>query len=276
MAYLFRILGCGSSGGVPRIDGDWGACDPQEPKNRRRRCSLLVRKMKTDPPQKDAASGRDAVTNVLIDTAPDLREQLIDAQANYIDAVLYTHDHADQTHGIDDLRPLFYRYKRRIPVWMDEVTATSIMKRFAYCFRQGTESHYPAILEENRITPDLQPIEIDGAGGRIEAKPFLQNHGSIRSLGYRIDRLIYSPDINGLPQESYAIFENAALWIVDALRRVPHPTHFHLAQTLAMIKELNVKQAVLTNLHIDMDYQSLAKELPSHVVPAYDGMEIKL
>ncbi|MDD9841739.1 MAG: MBL fold metallo-hydrolase [Alphaproteobacteria bacterium] len=213
---------------------------------------------------------------MLIDTAPDLREQLIDAQANYIDAVLYTHDHADQTHGIDDLRPLFYRHKRRIPVWMDEATATSIMKRFAYCFRQMTESHYPAILEENRITPDLQPIKIDGAGGRIEAKAFFQNHGTIRSLGYRIDRLIYSPDINGLPQESYAIFENAALWIVDALRPVPHPTHFHLAQTLAMIKELNVKQAVLTNLHIDMDYRTLAKELPDHVVPAYDGMEITL
>jgi phosphoribosyl 1,2-cyclic phosphate phosphodiesterase len=265
MKLKFTVLGCGSSGGVPRIDGDWGVCDPNEPKNRRRRCSLLT--------QVETEIG---VTNIVIDTSPDLREQIIDAGINRIDAVLLTHDHADQTHGIDDLRALVYKHMKRIPVWMDEVTAKTIKTRFKYCFEELQNSGYPSILEDCRIQDPLAPIQINGEGGIVNVIPFDQQHGHIRSIGYRIGNMVYSSDVSELPENSLTYIEGVDVWIVDALRLTPHPTHFHLEKTLEHIERLKVKKAYLTNLHIDMDYDTLCQELPNHIRPAYDGLDITL
>lgn len=265
MTLSARILGCGSSGGVPRIDGVWGDCDPNQIKNKRGRCSLLVSKI-TD----------EGATRVLIDTSPDMREQLIAAKIDHIDAVIYTHDHADQTHGIDDLRALVYKHRKRIPVWMDEQTSKTVATRFAYCFGEVENSGYPSILEEKRITEDLPAIDITGAGGTISLQPIWHDHGRIRALGYRINDLVYSPDVSEIKDEHHKHFKGVKTWIVDALRYTPHPTHFHLEKTLAYIEKFQIPAAVLTNLHIDMDYETLTKELPAHIQPAYDGMEIGL
>ncbi|MGC6471812.1 MAG: MBL fold metallo-hydrolase [Parvibaculales bacterium] len=261
MSLQYRILGCGSSGGVPRIDGDWGECDPTEPKNKRSRCSLLV-----------SSSSGEGTTNLLIDTSPDMREQLIAAQAGHIDAVAFTHDHADQSHGIDDLRALAYKFRQRIPVWMDERTSRTITDRFAYCFRELNNSGYPSILEEKRIDDTHAPIEVSGAGGLISAKPFPVEHGRITALGYRFGNVVYTPDVSEIPDESVGYIEDVDTWVVDALRPTPHPTHFHLEKTLAYIEKFKVKQAFLTNLHIDMDYKTLCDALPQHVQPSYDGL----
>lgn len=264
MSLSFRILGCGSSGGVPRLDGDWGQCDPNEPKNRRTRCSLLVTRR-----------GPKGSTNVLIDTSPDMRHQLIDAQVTWLDAILYTHDHADQTHGIDDVRAMVYAKRRQIDVWMDEPTSRTLTTRFGYCFAQADASLYPAILKDNRIEKPFSPISIGGEGGVIKATPFRQIHGQIDSLGFRIGDIAYSSDISDLPKESHAALKNLDCWIVDALRRTPHPTHFHLEKTLKTIADIKPKRAVLTNLHVDLDYESLQKELPTGIVPAYDGLVVE-
>ena len=265
MTLKFTVLGSGSSGGVPRIDGDWGICDPNEPKNKRRRCSLLIQ---LETPQ--------GFTNTVIDTSPDLREQIIDSGINRIDAVLLTHDHADQTHGIDDLRALVYKHMKRIPVWMDAMTAETIKTRFKYCFEELKNSGYPSILEDCRIEESLAPVVVNGEGGNLEIIPFAQQHGRIRSLGYRIGNLVYSSDVSELPNESLDYIEGVDVWVVDALRQTPHPTHFHLEKTLEYIERLKVKKAYLTNLHIDMDYETLCQELPNHIRPAYDGLEITL
>ena len=261
MRLTFRILGCGSSGGVPRLDGSWGECDPAHPKNHRTRCSLLV--------QQSSEAGQ---TSVLIDTSPDMRAQLIEAQTTWLDAILYSHDHADQTHGIDDVRAMVYARRQQIDVWMDQATADTLTSRFDYCFHQSEGSLYPAILKDNRITTPYEPIRIAGEGGGITATPFRQIHGSIDSLGFRIGDVAYSSDISDLPEESFADLEGLDCWIVDALRREPHPTHFHLDKTLELIETLKPKRAILTNLHIDLDYETLCKTLPKGVMPAYDGM----
>lgn len=261
MSLTFRILGCGSSGGVPRLDGSWGECDPAHPKNHRTRCSLLV--------QQSSEAGQ---TSVLIDTSPDMRAQLIEAQTTWLDAILYSHDHADQTHGIDDVRAMVYARRQQIDVWMDQATADTLTSRFDYCFHQSEGSLYPAILKDNRITTPYEPIRIAGEGGGITATPFRQIHGSIDSLGFRIGDVAYSSDISDLPEESFADLEGLDCWIVDALRREPHPTHFHLDKTLELIETLKPKRAILTNLHIDLDYETLCKTLPKGVMPAYDGM----
>ena len=261
MSLTFRILGCGSSGGVPRLDGSWGECDPNQPKNHRTRCSLLVQQ-----------AGEGGQTSVLIDTSPDMRAQLIAAETTWLDAILYSHDHADQTHGIDDVRAMVYARRKQIGVWMDQATADTLTTRFDYCFHQGEGSLYPAILKDNRISTPYQPLTIGGEGGDIVATPFRQIHGSIDSLGFRVGDVAYSSDISDLPEESFAALEGLDCWIVDALRREPHPTHFHLDKTLELIETLKPKHAVLTNLHIDLDYKTLCNELPEHVIPAYDGM----
>ena len=261
MSLSFTVLGCGSSGGVPRLDGDWGQCDPTNPKNRRSRCSLLVTR-KTDAGE----------TAILIDTSPDMRAQLIDAQRFWLDAVLYTHDHADQTHGIDDIRAMVYSKRKRVEVWMDAATSETLTNRFGYCFTQAEGSGYPAILNDNRIETPFRDITIQGAGGDIIATPFRQIHGAIDSLGFRINNVAYSSDISELPEESYAAVENLDFWIIDALRRAPHPTHFNLEKSLDMISRFKPKKAILTNLHVDLDYEQLKKELPDGVEPAFDGM----
>ena len=260
MTLKFTILGCGSSMGVPRVALGWGACDPNNPKNRRRRCSLLV--------ERTSAQGR---TRVLVDATPDCREQLLQADVDWLDGVLITHEHADHTHGIDDLRPLFVHKRQRVPVWLDEATSRAMHARFGYCFMTPPGSEYPPILSERRLVPG-QAVAIDGPGGSIAAVPVLQNHGDIPSLGFRFGNVAYSADIKGLPPESLAAMAGLDVWIVDALRKAPHPSHFNLDEALEWIARVKPKRAILTNLHSDMDYATLCASLPPGVEPAYDGM----
>ena len=264
MRHRLTILGCGSSGGVPRLGNDWGRCDPNNPKNRRKRCAALIEQI-----------GPEGTTTVLIDTGPDIREQLLSVNVTSLDGVLYTHDHADHTHGIDDLRPVAYAMKRRVPVWFDARTRDSLVTRFAYCFQTPPGGSYPPILEANDISPP-EPVRIPGAGGVMEVIPILQEHGDITSLGFRIGSLAYSPDISGLPESSIPLLQNLDLWVVDALRPTPHPSHFSVREALAWIERLQPKRAVLTHLTAELDYEELKRELPSHIEPAYDGMVIEL
>ena len=224
MTLTFTILGCGSSGGVPRPALGWGDCNPDDPKNRRRRTSLLV--------ERRNGTG---VTRVLVDTSPDLREQLIDAEVDWLDAVLYTHEHADHTHGIDDLRALFIHRRRCLDVYLDEPTSRAIRARFGYCFQAPPGSEYPPILNEHRLVPG-QCVTVGGEGGPITALPLLQDHGDIPSLGFRFGRLAYSCDLSGLPSATMAALAGLEVWIVDALRYRPHPSHFSVDDALAWIE----------------------------------------
>jgi phosphoribosyl 1,2-cyclic phosphate phosphodiesterase len=262
MSGKITLLGTGSSGGVPRLGNHWGACDPKNPKNRRRRCSALVERI----------SGRDR-TSLLIDTPPDLREQLLDAEVNTIDGVLFTHDHADHTHGIDDVRMLAYNAKRRVDVHFDAATRASLVTRFGYCFETPKGSMYAPIMNAHLIEPP-RAVMIHGAGGPIEAIPVVQAHGDAESLGFRFGDVAYSPDISGLSAASQDQLRNLDLWIVDALRYIPHPSHFSVEQALEWIEILKPKRAILTHLHVDLDYEKLKRELPTHVQPAYDGMVV--
>jgi len=260
MSLTYTILGCGSSMGVPRVALGWGQCDPNNPKNRRQRCSLLVER-----------NGPHGITRVLVDCSPDLRMQLIGAEVDWIDGVLVTHEHADHIHGIDDLRPLFVHKRRKVDIYLDEATSRSMHARFGYCFMTPPGSDYPPIVTEHRLVPGTA-VTIQGQGGPIEAMPVLQNHGDIPSLGFRIGNVAYSADIKDLPAASIPLLEGLDVWIVDALRKAPHPSHFHLDLTLDWIGRLKPKKAILTNMHTDMDYAHLSETLPDHVEPAFDGM----
>ena len=264
MTTRFTILGCGSSMGVPRVGLGWGACDPNNPKNRRRRCSLLVEKIAED--------GR--ATSLLVDTTPDLRDQLLDTGVENLDGVLYTHEHADHTHGIDDLRALFVKNRRPVDVYCDDVTSLSLNARFGYCFRTPPGSGYPPTLREHRLVAG-QATEITGEGGAIAVLPVLQNHGDIPSLGFRFGPLAYSADIKALPPESLPLMAGLDVWIVDALRHDPHPSHMNLAESLGWIRRIGCKRAVLTNLHSDLDYEALRVQLPANVEPGFDGMTVE-
>ena len=264
MSLTFTILGCASSGGVPRAALGWGACDPNNPKNRRRRCALLVERR-----------GPDGVTCLLIDTGPDLREQLIDAKVDWLDAVLYTHEHADHTHGIDDLRALFIRHRKRLEVYANDATSRMLMTRFAYCFAQPAGSDYPPILNMHELVAG-RPLTVDGKGGPIAVLPFAQDHGDICSLGFRFGSVAYSSDLHDMPDDSAAALAGLDLWIVDALRYMPHPSHFSVADALAWIDRLRPARAILTNMHADLDYEALRVSLPAAVEPAYDGMRIEI
>jgi len=257
------ILGCGSSGGVPRGDGDWGACDPAEPKNYRTRCSSLIRR-----------HGPDGVTSVLIDTSPDLRAQMLAADVRHVDAVLYTHDHADQVHGIDDLRVFAMRTRRRIPAWMDEATRAALIGRFPYIFR--SQEGYPAILDEMAIPSHGVQWGVSGAGGDVPVVTFDQAHGPIRSVGYRLGPVAYSSDVSDLDDGAIEAVRGCELWIVDALRWTPHPTHAHVDRTLEWIARSGIKRAVLTNLHLDLDYNALKAAVPANVDVAFDGWSARL
>ena len=257
----FTLLGTGSSGGVPRLGGDWGACDPSEPKNRRTRCAALVEVWPEHAP--------DLRTNVLIDTSPDMREQLLKAEIGRLDAVLFTHDHADQTHGIDDVRPLAIRNRAQVDAYMDVAASETLVKKFNYVF-QGANG-YPPIYRLQPYIKAYEAFSVEGPGGRLEALPVDQEHGYIRSLGYRFGNIAYCNDLNGIPEETMAHLRGLDLLAIDALRYTPHPSHAHLEQTLGWIEELKPRRAVLTNLHVDLDYATLLKELPDGVEPAYDG-----
>ncbi len=197
--------------------------------------------------------------------------QLLDAQVDWLDGVLITHEHADHTHGIDDLRPLFVHKRRRVDVYMDEPTAAAMDVRFAYCFTKAPHSDYPPIAQQHRLVPG-KPVTIQGQGGAIEALPVLQSHGDIASLGFRFGNVAYSADIKSLPAESLSQMAGLDVWIVDALRHAPHPSHFNLDEALSWIERVKPKRAILTNLHSDLDYEGLRKALPAHIEPGFDGM----
>ena len=264
MTLTLTILGCGSSAGVPRPALGWGACDPNNPRNRRRRCSLLVER-----------SGHRGTTRVVIDTSPDLREQLIDAKVDHIDAVFLTHEHADQTHGIDDLRSVVLHQRRRIPVYLNQSTAEHILLRFSYCFVSPPGSDYPPILDNHAIETG-ESRSIDGKGGEVALSAFIMQHGNIPALGYRIADAAYTPDVSDIPRASWRYLENLDLWIIDGLRYTPHPSHFSVSDALGWIDRFKPRRAVITNMHSDLDYEVLRKTLPPDVFPAYDGMRLTL
>jgi phosphoribosyl 1,2-cyclic phosphate phosphodiesterase len=256
----FTILGCGSSGGVPRPGTGWGACDPGNPKNRRRRCSLLVERV--------AASG---TTSVLVDTSPDLREQLLGADVRHLDAVIYTHDHADHTHGIDDLRPLVIHMRRVIDIHADAATAGTLMTRFGYVFATPDGSDYPPIARLHTMAHGRM-LTIEGTGGPLAFLPIPVEHGAnYTALGFRIGAAAYVPDVSRLPGEALVALAGLDLLVLDALRFKPHPTHFSVAEALATIDLVKPKRAVLTNLHTDVDFDSLSSDLPEGVELAFDG-----
>ncbi len=254
------ILGCGSSGGVPRLGGHWGDCDPTNPKNARRRCSILI--------EQEREGG---TTRVLVDTSPDMRAQLLDAGIGALDAVAYTHSHADHVHGIDDLRQIVFNTRKRLPVWADDDTQEALFSRFGYAFEQPEGSPYPPILDMQTISG---AFTIDGAGGAITLLPFRVNHGSIDALGFRVRDLAYLPDVAEMSDEAWEACAGLDCWILDTLRRTPHPTHSHLEQSLQWIERAAPERAVLTNMHIDLDYDTLEAETPAHITPAFDGMQI--
>ncbi|MGI9353443.1 MAG: MBL fold metallo-hydrolase [Rhizobiaceae bacterium] len=268
----FTVLGCGSSPGVPRIHGDWGACDPQEQKNRRLRCSLLI--------QRISAAG---TTSVVVDTSPDFRQQMLNANVKSINAVLYTHPHADHIHGIDDLRGFALAQRERIDIYADENTQQRLHQGFDYCFTQPKDSMYPPILNACELHAG-RPVMISGKGGNIHALPVLQVHGPIHSLGYRFSPdgkftsggLCYSPDISDIPGESLEHLQALDFWIVDALQYKPHISHFSVTEALEWVDNLKPGHTVFTHMHIPLDYKTLKAELPEHVVPGFDGMTIEL
>jgi phosphoribosyl 1,2-cyclic phosphate phosphodiesterase len=262
MSQTVTILGCGSSGGVPRVGQGWGACDPKNPRNRRRRCSILI-----------SRTSAEGVTKVLVDTGPDLREQLLDANVLHLDGVVFTHDHADHTHGIDDLRPLVIANRRRIDCYLDEATAKGVLDRFGYAFRSPPGSEYPPILNEHRIA-SKQRVSVEGAGGTVDIMPFALQHGAIEALGLRVGDMAYTPDVSAIPDAMVDYLMGLDLWIIDSLRTAPHPTHFHLEEALAWVDRMKPKRAILTNLHNDLDYETLCQRLPAHIRPAYDGLTL--
>lgn len=247
------ILGCGTSGGVPRIGNVWGNCDPDNPKNRRKRASVLVEQ---------------GSTRLLIDTSPDLRQQLLDANVSDISGVLYTHDHADHTHGIDDLRPIAQMMSSHVPVYGDQRTLDVLQHRFGYIF--NSREGYPSICVPHVI--ETEPFHID----ELTITPFEQDHGFITSLGFRIGNFAYSTDLKSLDERAFSVLDGVDTWVVDALRYDPHPTHSHLEQTLEWIARVKPRRAVLTHMTWDMDYDTLCRNLPKGVEPAYDGMQIQL
>jgi phosphoribosyl 1,2-cyclic phosphate phosphodiesterase len=251
-----RILGCGTSFGVPRIGNDWGECDPAEPRNRRRRVSILV-----------SHGG----TSILVDTSPDLREQLLDAGLTRVDAVIWTHDHADHCHGIDDLRQLYHANGGPVAGYARAETLQSLRNRFGYVF-EG-KGGYPSIATAHLLADRL---EIGGIVVRVVDQP----HGSITSAGLRFEAdggsIGYSTDFNDMTRDMRSVFEGVDVWVVDALRRRPHPTHSHLARTLGWAREIGAGRSILTHMDNSMDYRTLRGELPPGVEPGYDGLEVEL
>ena len=256
----FTILGCGSSGGVPRLGGHWGNCDPNNVKNFRKRCSLLIQRFENNN-----------VTNVLIDTTPDMRQQLLDAKIGKLDAVIYTHEHADHLHGLDDLRMIVINMQKRLPVFASKQTKNSILERFGYAFKTPKGSPYPPILDMNDLT---ETLEIQGAGGPIKFTSFDVDHGNILVSAIKVNNVLYTPDISKVRNDTE--LRDLDYWILDSLRYRPHPSHVNLEQALGLIDRYKPKKAILTNLHVDLDYLTLLKETPDNVVPAHDGLQIKL
>jgi phosphoribosyl 1,2-cyclic phosphate phosphodiesterase len=254
----FIILGCGSSMGVPRSDGFFGNCDPKNKKNYRTRCSALIKTNKE---------------NILIDTSPDLRQQLLKNKIKKIDKVIYSHKHADQTHGINDLRTFFIQHKKPINIFADQATSKYLKKTFSYCFTSFNKE-YPATLKLNKINKNTFERNFDK---NINIKSIKVQHGKIKSLCYIIHKkLAYISDVNEIYKKDFKYFKNLKYLIIDCLWYKNHPSHFNLGKSLEIIKIFSPKKAILTNLHTDLDYNKLKKKLPTNVVPAYDGLSIRL
>ncbi|WP_179381180.1 MBL fold metallo-hydrolase [Jannaschia marina] len=262
MTLRFTILGCGSSGGVPRLGGHWGDCDPEEPRNRRRRCSMLVERI-----------GAEGTTRVLIDTSPDMRAQLLDAGVGALDGVVFTHAHADHCHGIDDLRMIVFNQRARLDVWADAPTWADLSQRFGYAFEAPAGSSYPPILTRHPIDG---AVTVEGAGGPITLHPIEVGHGDIQALGFRVGGLCYMPDVNTIPPEAEFPLSGLDVWVLDALRRTPHPSHLSLSEALAWFERMRPSHGVLTNMHVDLDWATVQAETPEHVDAAFDGMVIEL
>mgnify|MGYP000373111697 CR=1 FL=1 len=250
------ILGCGASEGVPTITGKWGNCDPKNPKNQRSRASIAVQK-----------NG----TTLLVDTSPDLRSQWLASGLRNLDAVLYTHDHADHTHGINDLKPFTHERKKPLPVYGDAATLRSIKSRFYYAFLSDAETPdiYRPFLTANIIRDPFQVRD-------ISVTPLVQDHGYSTSLGYRFETIAYSTDVVNLDEHAFQILEGIDIWIVDCIDINPRPSHSHLSKTLEWIKRVRPRQAYLTHMTALLDYETLLKDLPKGVEPAYDGLVIEV
>ncbi|MEM7710196.1 MAG: MBL fold metallo-hydrolase [Pseudomonadota bacterium] len=258
----FTILGCGSSGGVPRLGDKWGDCDPTNPKNRRRRCSLLAERI-TD----------DGTTRVLVDTSPDMRDQLLSAGIGDLDGVVFTHPHADHVHGIDDLRMIVFNRRQMLDIWADDPTFAALTARFGYAFETPPGSSYPPILRRHGLDGT---IHVPGPGGDLTLSPIPVGHGDIDALGLRIGDLAYMPDVNTIPESSDWLLEGLHVWVLDALRRTPHPSHLSYQEAMAWFDKMRPARGILTNMHVDMDYATVAAETPDHIEPAFDGMVIDL
>jgi len=248
------ILGCGSSGGVPLIGGNWGACDPYNPRNRRTRVSILV---------------EDREKTLIVDTSPDMRQQLLDCGLKKLDAILYTHAHADHCHGIDELRSINWLTQKPVDVYADAATLKELTQRFAYIFRGAEGGNY--------YKPAVTAHEISGpfSIGSIAVVPFYQNHGAIRTLGYRFGDFAYSTDVHDFDEAALEALKGIKTWVVDCVRLEPHLTHLHLDLTLEWIRRVKPKKAYLTHMNHTMDYDTLLSKLPSGVVPSYDGLVIE-
>lgn len=252
------ILGCGTSGGVPRLggpngSGEWGAANPNDPRNNRSRCSILV---------------QDKGRTVLVDTSPDVRTQLLAAQVETVDSVIWSHEHADQVHGIDDLRPYTFR-RGAIEAWTDGRTLGILRQRFGYVFEMGGEGLYHALYD---VQEHNGPFT---AAGAIPVTPLPLDHGIASSFGFRFGGICYVNDLVRVPEESFPLMAGAEVMIVDAMRYRPHPTHAHLDLALEWIDRIGPSRAFLTNLHVDMDYAELDRRTPAHIHPCYDGLVIE-
>jgi phosphoribosyl 1,2-cyclic phosphate phosphodiesterase len=258
------LLGSGSSGGVPLVGGAdgsgfWGACDPAEPKNRRKRASLLIE-----------ADG----VRLLVDTGPDLRQQLLENRITTVDAILYTHNHADHLHGIDEVRALNHHGQAAVPAYTDAYYVEAISRTFPYIFLNPATAHnfYKPAIDFHTITPP-DPFAVKG----LTVQPFYQDHGFVRSIGYRVGRFAYSTDVKAFPPESEPFLYDLDLWVVAAVQRgKPHNTHAHLELALEWVEKYRPKRAILTHMNFSMDYATLCRELPPHIVPGYDGMVVEV
>ena len=260
-----RVLGCGGSQGVPSSAGEWGACDRNDPRNHRTRPSILIEAETTSP----QISGETAT--LLIDTTPDLRLQLADAEVRHLDGVIFTHAHADHLHGIDDLRPINKLMGAPIPIWANAQTLAEIRQRFAYAVQPATPG---SSFFRPTLVPHLIGERFKAAG--VEIRAFSQDHGNSLSTGLRIGNFAYSTDVVSLDETAFEILAGIDVWIVDCLRVAPHPTHSHLERTLSWIARLRPRRAILTHMDFSMDYRSLCEILPPGVEPGFDGMEITL
>ncbi|NVK17964.1 MAG: MBL fold metallo-hydrolase [Methylocystaceae bacterium] len=251
------ILGCGPSGGVPGIGNYWGKCDPDNPKNRRLRPSILI---------------EDSDLSLLVDTSPDVRQQLLNAEMTRLDAVLYTHGHADHLHGIDDLRSINRLQNAALPIYLNQETLDHISQRFGYVLEplaEGVDVFYKPVLIPNLVETG-KPFEVAGQS----VMPILQDHGYCETIGYRLGDFAYSTDVVSMTQESLDLLKGIKVWVIGTLVDFPHQTHADVDKALNWIKEVAPERAFLTHLGTGLDYQALTEKLPDHVRPCFDGLEI--